>query len=90
MFSLSGLMDAYAAQFGFTAQEPPRIADLLESDLEELDYDAGWEAIVRDFRRVENCIGKAMEEYGAAEAGPGNRVDLPNLLFLSKKKTGKS
>lgn len=90
MFSLSGLMDAYAAQFGFTAQEPPRIADLLESDLEELDYDAGWEAIVRDFRRVENCIGKAIEEYGAAEAGPGNRVDLPNLLFLSKKKQARA
>ena len=76
MFSLSGLMDAYAAQFCFTAQEPlPCIADLLERDLQELDYDAGWEAIARDFRRVENCIGMAMEEYGAAKTAPGNRVE---------------
>ena len=75
MFSLSGLMDVYAAQFGFTAREPPCIADLLERDLQELDFDAGWEAIARDFRRVEDCIGKAMEEYGAAKTAPENRVE---------------
>ena len=75
MFSLSGLMDAYSVHFGFTAQEPPCIADLLERDLQKLDYDAGLEAIARDFRRVEDCIGKAMEEYGAAETAPENRVE---------------
>ena len=75
MFSLSCLMDAYSVQFGFTAQDPPYIADLLKRDLQELDFDAGWEAIARGFRRVENCIGMAMEEYGAAKTAPGNRVE---------------
>lgn len=67
MFSAYGLLDAYASQFDFTAKPPLYIADLLEKDLRELDYDRGWDAIVGDFRRVEGYLAKAIEEYGAAE-----------------------
>ena len=75
MFSLSGLMDAYSVQFGFTAQDQPCIADLLERDLQELDFDTGWKVIASDFRRMESCLGMAMEEYGAAETGSEKRSD---------------
>ena len=62
MLSFSQILDAYASQFDFSAKPPLYIADLLEKDLQALDYDRGWNAIVEDFRRVEGYLGTVMGE----------------------------